>query len=162
MEKFIQTYDLVPVEHDPFAGPAILRSVPTTEAQREIWAAAEMGAAASCAYNESVSLELKGDLDGEKLHEALRTICDRHEALHSTIVPGGERYVVKEPGMLPLEEHDLSGSAGAELDARLTELARKDMSTPFDPDPGPADPLSFGEAGRRPCHPSDHRAPHHL
>ena len=137
MEKFIQTYDLVPVEHDPFAGPAILRSVPTTEAQREIWAAAEMGAAASCAYNESVSLELKGDLDREKLHEALRTICDRHEALHSTIVPGGERYVVKEPGMLPLEEHDLSGSAGAVLDARLTELARKDMSTPFDLIRGP-------------------------
>ena len=59
MEKFIQEPRFVAVDFDPFTGPAIERTIPTTEAQREVLTASEMGVDASCAYNESVSLELK-------------------------------------------------------------------------------------------------------
>ena len=63
MEKFIQEPRFVAVDFDPFTGPAIEQAIPTTEAQREVLTASEMGVDASCAYNESVSLELKGMLD---------------------------------------------------------------------------------------------------
>jgi hypothetical protein len=63
MERFIPDTRLVPVEHDPFAGTVIEQTIPTTEAQREVLTASEMGVEASCAYNESVSLELTGTLD---------------------------------------------------------------------------------------------------
>lgn len=48
---------------DPFAGEEILLTAPSTEPQREIWTSVQMGSDASCAYNESVSLRLLGDLD---------------------------------------------------------------------------------------------------
>ena len=41
MEEFIHQ-KLVPVDHDPFAGPEIERSAPTTESQKEIWASVQM------------------------------------------------------------------------------------------------------------------------
>ena len=137
MEKFVKTYDLVPVDHDPFAGPAILRSVPTTEAQREIWAAAEMGNEASCAYNESVSLELLGHLYHAALDKAVHLVCDRHEALHSVIAPGGARYLVLEQVRMTIEQVDLVMLGGPGQQERLSELARTDMRTPFDLVHGP-------------------------
>lgn len=53
----------VAVDYDPFAEPAITRTAPTTETQREIWLAASLGADASLSYNESVSLRFGGELD---------------------------------------------------------------------------------------------------
>jgi hypothetical protein len=41
MEKFITETKLQPVEFNPFAGPAMVRTAPSTEAQREGWVASE-------------------------------------------------------------------------------------------------------------------------
>jgi hypothetical protein len=72
MERFIPETKLVAVDFDPFAGPAIESTIPTTEAQREVFTASLMGREASCAYNESVSLELTGALDEAALINAHR------------------------------------------------------------------------------------------
>jgi hypothetical protein len=40
-EKFIPETKLQPVDFDPFAGPAIVRTAPSTEAQREVRVASE-------------------------------------------------------------------------------------------------------------------------
>ena len=42
MEKFTFEPVLVPVEHDPFAGPMIERIIPTTDAQREVLAGSSL------------------------------------------------------------------------------------------------------------------------
>ena len=48
------------VDYDPFAGGELEIVVPTTEAQREIWLADQLGPEASLSFNLSVSLRLLG------------------------------------------------------------------------------------------------------
>ena len=93
MEKFITETRFVPVDFDPFAGSTIERIIPTTEAQREVLTASEMGVDASCAYNESVSLELSGDLDRSALDAAMQQLVRRHESLRSTLSASGRPRV---------------------------------------------------------------------
>jgi hypothetical protein len=50
-------------DFDPFAGPALLASAPSTEPQREIWLAADSGVTASLSFNESVTLTLRGEVN---------------------------------------------------------------------------------------------------
>jgi len=57
--------------YDPFAGPRLETTVPSTESQREIWTAAQLGPEASLAFNESISLEMRGTLDLAALRVSL-------------------------------------------------------------------------------------------
>jgi amino acid adenylation domain-containing protein len=88
-------------DHDPFAGGDVQRVVPTTEAQREVWLADQLGLEASLAYNESASLWFDGPLDAAALESALAVLVDRHEALRSTIGSDGTELWVA--AALPLE-----------------------------------------------------------
>ncbi|MEZ4740697.1 MAG: condensation domain-containing protein [Flavobacteriales bacterium] len=137
MEKFTFEPVLVPVEHDPFVGPPIERIIPTTDAQREVLAASEMGPEASCAYNESVTLELKGELDRSAMEQAIRSLVARHEALRSTISPSNTRMIVSESELPELSYLDLSTFPAAERQQQLRALATRDMNTPFDLQNGP-------------------------
>lgn len=137
MEKFITETRYVPVDHDPFKGPPIERAIPTTEAQREVITAAEMGREASCAYNESVSLALSGELDPAALARAVQDLCARHEALRSTISSNGTRMIVTEAASIPYTTSDLSSLAPTEREQRLREIGHVDMTTPFDLVNGP-------------------------
>ncbi|MBV6405295.1 MAG: amino acid adenylation domain-containing protein [Flavobacteriales bacterium] len=132
MEKFIPETRFVAAEHDPFAGPAVLLTYPTTGPQQEVWTASQLSDAASCAYNESVSLTLEGTLDVAALKEALRDLAVRHEALRTVFDSTGTRALVLEPVPLPLEQIDLEG---ADEQQRAETLARLDdalMRRPFD------------------------------
>ena len=55
----MQTGLPVAIDYDPFAGGVLSRVVPSTEAQREVWLASQLGEDASLAFNESVSLRLR-------------------------------------------------------------------------------------------------------
>ncbi len=135
MEKFITETRFVPVEFDPFAGSYIERIIPTTEAQREVLAASEMGVDASCAYNESVSLELSGDLDRAALDAAMQALVARHESLRSTLSASGTRMIVTDDVRFELAYTDLSNAS--DKDAQLQAVAKQDMTTPFDLRNGP-------------------------
>ncbi|HRD53500.1 MAG TPA: amino acid adenylation domain-containing protein [Flavobacteriales bacterium] len=137
MEKFIQEPRFVPVDFDPFAGPAIERAIPTTEAQREVLTASEMGVDASCAYNESVSLELKGNLDRNALEQAMLALVKRHESLRATLNASGTRMLVTNEARSELPFIDLSSLNDAERAKQLDTIAQKDMTTPFDLRNGP-------------------------
>lgn len=137
MEKFIQEPRYVPVDFDPFAGPAIERAIPTTEAQREVLTASEMGVDASCAYNESVSLELKGTLDRAALEHAMHALVKRHESLRATLNASGTRMLVTDEVRFELPFTDLSAMSDADRDKQLDVLAQQDMTTPFDLRNGP-------------------------
>ena len=63
--------------------------VPITEAQREIYFAAALGDEVNCAFNESVTLRLRGDVDERALKHALESVFARHHALRSTISEDG-------------------------------------------------------------------------
>ena len=132
MEKFIPENRFTPVDFDPFHGPTIERIVPTTEAQREVFIASSMGAEASCAYNESVSLELKGELDKNALESAVATLVQRHEALRGCISADGLRVIIQERDDIRMRDMDLSGKSSAEQQQELAALGTTDMAAPFD------------------------------
>jgi amino acid adenylation domain-containing protein len=128
---------LTEVDYDPFA-VALARVVPSTEAQREIWLAAKLGVEASLAYNESVTLQLRGVLDQGALRSALQALLDRHDALRATFGPDGETFCVLDGAALAWQETDLTPTADAATRAiALAERRRLAVQTPFDLEHGP-------------------------
>ena len=137
MERFIPETKLVAVDFDPFAGPAIESTIPTTEAQREVFTASLMGREASCAYNESVTLELTGVLDEAALINALDALVARHEGLRSVVSGDGMRMIVFTARPPLVQRTDLSPEAPAVQARTLDRIAEVDMTTPFDLVNGP-------------------------
>ena len=72
-----QKVELTPVDFDPFADGDVLLTAPATEAQKEIWASVQMGDDANCAYNESITLSLRGRLNFEALQTAWQQLVER-------------------------------------------------------------------------------------
>ncbi|HEY5851481.1 MAG TPA: amino acid adenylation domain-containing protein [Lysobacter sp.] len=132
MAAILQTPACDTVDYDPFADGVLDRVVPTTEPQREVWLAAQLGADATLAFNESVSMHLRGRLDRAALHAALIDLLQRHDALRSNFGPDGETLCVREVAELPLHFTDLSSlEPQAREDARL-ERQRVAVETPFE------------------------------
>jgi amino acid adenylation domain-containing protein len=152
MEHFTFDIRTVPVEHDPFSGPPIACTIPSTEAQREVFVASEMGSSANSAYNESVSLVLEGELDRAALEEALADLVKRHESLRSVMSASGTRVIVLQDVHIPLKYHDLSGKDEKERAAALQALADADMDKAFDLREGPLFRASLLKLGDRSHH----------
>ncbi|NUR91948.1 MAG: AMP-binding protein, partial [Nonomuraea sp.] len=104
-------------------GPA-----PVSFIQRRIWFIDQVHG--SAAYAVATALDLDGDLDVGRLHDALRELVRRHEALRTVFpAPDGEPVQLVLPSMdtpLPVDDCD-------DLDRALTQ----DASGPFDLEHGP-------------------------
>ncbi|MFO0554761.1 MAG: amino acid adenylation domain-containing protein [Polyangiaceae bacterium] len=129
--------DLSPVDFDPFADGELSDAAPATAAQTEIWVAAQLGDDTTLAYNESITVELRGALDERALSRALAILPERHEALRTTFSRDGKSVCIARSLEVPIERVDLSTLAPAERDARLAELVRKEATTAFDLERGP-------------------------
>lgn len=137
MEKFIQEHILIPVEHDPFAGPQLELTAPTTEPQREVWTASQISEEASCSYNESVTLDLHGPLDLDVLRASIAALVRRHESLRSVFDSSGTRMIVQQDMPALPEVHDLSGLPREQQALRQKEIGAGLMAAPFDLMHGP-------------------------
>src|SRR5205823_586721 len=69
-------------------------AVPLTEAQKELWYATLVSEKASCVFNESMALGLRGPLDVTALRKAAQLLVDRHEALRTSISPIGDEQQI--------------------------------------------------------------------
>lgn len=127
----------IAVDHDPFAHGEIMLTVPTTESQREIWYSVQMGDAANCAYNESLSLHIHGALEINKLRIALQTLIQRHESLRMTVNADGTRLCINHSQPLPWSDIDLSQLPQSDRDDQLTTLRQETVTTPFNLKYGP-------------------------
>jgi amino acid adenylation domain-containing protein len=97
------------VEFDPFAGAqALAYTASSTEPQQELWNASQLGADASCAFNECISLRFDGSVDVDALKRALTTVVQRNEALRTTFAPGGEQFCVAEEASFDFRMEDRS------------------------------------------------------
>ena len=106
------------------------RKVELTEPQLEILLSAQMGPEASCAYNESISLQFDGPVDPARLAVAVNRVIARHDALRAVLAPGESALVIA-PQLtidLPLVRADGRG---------LAALLKEEASTPFDLCAGP-------------------------
>ena len=119
------------VDYDPFADGELARVVSTTEPQREVWLADQLGEDASLAFNESSSLRLCGKLDRDALHVALEQLVARHDALRSTFGPDGESLCVRPVDSLALPFTDLASMDASARDAALAARLRSVVETPF-------------------------------
>jgi len=117
-------------------------TAPTTEAQREIFHAVQMGDKANCSFNESNVIRLDGQLDVTALKSALHDIVVRHPALRSTISEDGSTQSFHPSDKsIELMEHDFAtsnddpDSPSSALPLGLLKMA--ESSTPFDLTHGP-------------------------
>jgi amino acid adenylation domain-containing protein len=126
------------LEFDPFAGPVILETAPSTEPQREIWTAAQGGIDSSLCFNESITLRFRGPLDVGALTSSFARVVGRHEALRTTFSGDGLTLCISAPGVIPeASVLDFRGlEAGAQTE-RFHALLKQEAETPFDLERGP-------------------------
>ncbi len=125
------------VDYDPFAEAPIERVLPSTESQREVWLADQISLDASLAYNESVTLTLRGALDTEALVRAVHALVDRHESLRATFGSDGTTMCIATSMPLEVARTDLAGAAPDARAAAFAGLLRDEVEQPFDLAHGP-------------------------
>lgn len=125
------------VDFDPFAEGEVLLTAPATASQQEIWASVRMGDDANCAYNESQTLQLCGNLDVASLRTAIQMLRDRHESLRMTVNPDGTTLCITEDLVLDTPLVDLSHLDESARQAKLDALIHQQVNQPFDLEHGP-------------------------
>ncbi|MEH1924782.1 MAG: amino acid adenylation domain-containing protein [Nostoc sp.] len=128
---------LTAVDFDPFVDGELLLTAPATESQKEIWASVQMGDAANCAYNESQSLRLKGELDVKVLQSAIEELVQRHEALRTTFSTDGNTLCIVASRQIEIPIIDLSNLEPQEHQDKLASILRQEVEQPFDLEHGP-------------------------
>lgn len=121
-----------PVNFDPFADGDIVLTAPATAAQKEIWASVKMGEDANCAYNESISLSLQGELNVDNLTTALNLLVERHESLRTTLSPDGEMLCINSSSQLEIQSIDLANLTPSAQAEKIAALKHQSVVTPFD------------------------------
>jgi amino acid adenylation domain-containing protein len=120
----------------PFAEKVAAR-VPLTEAQTEIWLAAQLSDEASCAFNESVALRFRGALDRAALAKALNGVVARHEALRGAFEPAGDCMRIAPALELTIPERSFEAMPAEAAEAAFDALVEADAREPFDLVNGP-------------------------
>lgn len=113
---------------------------PTTEAQREIFHAVQMGDEANCAFNESNIIRFEGELDVVALKSALVDIVTRHPALRSTFSEDGNfQFFHPSRNSVELIEHDFRSlnPNSPSSSVPISLIKRSESSMPFDLTHGP-------------------------
>lgn len=110
-------------------------TAPLTEAQKEIWLAAQVGDEASCSFNESFTMALDGPLDRERLGRALDAVVARHDALQIRFGRAGDHFEFIPDFELDVADIDLAGESDGE--ALFRQLIAEDARTAFDLANGP-------------------------
>ena len=119
------------------ASPDSVQEAPLTEVQMEVWLSAQLGDEASCAFNESSTLQLHGRLDEGALRASIQEIVDRHDSLRTTFSPTGDRQLFEPSLHLEVPRIDLSAVDPIEQDSQIRQLQDAEARTPFDLMHGP-------------------------
>ncbi|RZK33683.1 MAG: non-ribosomal peptide synthetase, partial [Hymenobacter sp.] len=132
------SYYLDPVDFDPFAGPAIEQVVPLAKPQQEIWLSCKLGGDdASRCYNESVSLQLNGQLNQQALELALQALILRHQALRSTFKSDGTEILIYQNLPFKLIFSDLSSQNPSDQQKSIKQFIEHESLQTYDLENGP-------------------------
>lgn len=128
-----------PAETDGVATGGMSR-VATTDAQRELWTASQLGASASLAFNEAVAISLRGALHLDALQRAVRTVVVRHDALRARVSADGAFLDITPAADARAVEIDVIDVTTQPADVCASVIAdheRLVVDTPFDLSSGP-------------------------
>lgn len=133
----IDDVEMIPVDFDPFAYGEIQLTAPSTEAQKEIWASVQMGPEANCAFNESMSILARGDLNEQVFRESVNDLIARHEALRMTFSTDGDVLSISGDVRIEVPAIDLSKLGHSDREEKLRQLLIEEVEAPFDLEHGP-------------------------
>ncbi|HQC95523.1 MAG TPA: aminotransferase class III-fold pyridoxal phosphate-dependent enzyme, partial [Aquabacterium sp.] len=122
----------------PAAAPAAGRrgeTLPLTATQQGIWLECRLDDQAALAYNTSIALRLRGEVNHAALGAALQHVVDRHDALRSVIDRSGEWQHVLPALRIELPRVSFAGSADAA--AQVERWQVEESRQPFDLSQGP-------------------------
>ena len=123
------------VTYNPFTTNEIVKVVPSTEAQKEIYVAVQIGDfPASLAYNESVTLKFKQTNLFTEIKNAFKILIKRHEALRSVISKNGEQVIIYKDIPFQLSKIETTTKT---YDETLEKLAQDEIQILFDLHTGP-------------------------
>ncbi|UII76109.1 amino acid adenylation domain-containing protein [Flagellimonas sp. HMM57] len=123
---------------NPFAGPTLERVIPITASQSEIWTACKFGGeAANKAYNDSISLFLKGNLHRNFLEDGIKEIIERHESLRATFSANGLFMNVFEENPIKIHYQDITAFNIEDQHKAIEKYLSEDASFVFDLVKGP-------------------------
>ena len=127
-------------ETDDITTGSMMR-VATTDAQRELWTASQLGASASLAFNEAVSISLYGALRLDALQRAVRAVVFRHDALRARVSADGAFLDIapaaEGANAVEIDIVDLTTQPAAENANVVADHERMLVDTPFDLTTGP-------------------------
>lgn len=104
---------------------------PMTEPQLEVWLSDQLGSEASCSYNESFTLHMRGRVNESALKRALQQVVTRHDALRATFSREGDMERLASQIFLEIPTTDLRGLMPAEREARVQQIIQEDAHTVF-------------------------------
>ena len=110
---------------------------PLTNSQAEVWIASQMSDIASCAYNESDTIGLRGPLNIPLFCQAVQEVVARHQALNLRFSPDGDFQRAETGRAMDVPLLDLSGLVGDEQSARISKILDREATLPFDLVDGP-------------------------
>ena len=114
-----------------------VRSIPLTDAQRQLWIHAQIGPDASRAYNESVTVRMRGPFDLHSMRHALGQLVERHELLRATFSNDGEHQFIHPTLSLEIPLVDFSHVPEAAREEEAQAWITREVGEPFDLEHGP-------------------------
>ncbi|WP_297793911.1 non-ribosomal peptide synthetase [uncultured Marinobacter sp.] len=148
----MKTTPLPHIDHAPRQFSELECTFETTESQREIWLAAQLGREASAAFNESVFVKLQGDLNQAALMSSLATLWHRHDAIRGRFNDDGREMAVYKDRPAPIQVHDYLSMTPGTKQEQLEALAHEVVVQAFDLLNGPLarfDVIRFDETDTR-------------
>jgi natural product biosynthesis luciferase-like monooxygenase protein/amino acid adenylation domain-containing protein len=131
-------YESKPAEPLPITvQTAEVKSIPLTDAQRQLWITTQIGPDASRAYNESVTLTMRGPFDPDAMRQALWQLIERHEELRATFTADGPAQLIHPSLVIDIPLIDFSHVDAGVREAEVQEWITREVGEPFDLEHGP-------------------------
>jgi amino acid adenylation domain-containing protein len=113
------------------AEEAVAKEAPVTESQLEVWLSDQISEEASCSYNESFTLRLRGRLNEDALRQALKQVVKRHDALRARFDSEGKMQHFEAAPDLEMPLIDLSALDETQKRARVQSIIDEEARKPF-------------------------------
>lgn len=127
----------VPAPTAPKAGCEEAREAPLTESQLEVWLSDQLCEEASCSYNESFSLHLRGNVNEPWLKQALQLVVSRHQVFRASFAGEGDLQSFIPEMKIGVPTVDLTSLTPSERASRLHQIVEDDARTAFQLSKGP-------------------------
>ena len=114
-----------------------MQVLPLTDAQKELWFLAQLGENASRAYNQSMTLHMRGPFKREAMQAAIQELVKRHEALRTTFIAEGNYQQIAPASQMDVPLLDFSSASASEREAQLSDWLAKEAQWPFHLETGP-------------------------